>query len=100
MSTSQRRSMITLIPKPGKDRHYLKNWRPISLLGIDYKIASSAIASRMTMFLPKLISNSQKGFIKGRKLAENIRLLFDLMETMDRKNIGYRLSILKKPLTR
>ena len=87
MSSSQRRSMITLIPKSNRNRWFLKNWRPISLLGVDYKIASSVIANRIKKVLPKIISETQKGFIKGRKLAENTRFLFDLIETMDRKNM-------------
>ena len=32
LSDSQRRSVISLIPKDGKDEDLLKNWRPISLL--------------------------------------------------------------------
>ena len=79
--------MITLIPKNKRNRWFLKNWRPISLLGVDYKIASSVIANRIKKVLPKIISETQKGFIKGRKLAENTRFLFDLIETMDKKNM-------------
>ena len=40
LSNSQRQAMITLIEKKGKDKRYLKNWRPISLINVDAKIAS------------------------------------------------------------
>ena len=50
MSVSQRRSMITLIPKAKQNREYLKNWRPILLLGVDYIIASTVIANRLKGF--------------------------------------------------
>ena len=47
LSISQRRGVISLIPKTDKDPHFLKNWRPITLLSTDYKILSSLIATRI-----------------------------------------------------
>lgn len=38
LSDEQKRGIITLIPKKDKDRRYMENWRPISLLNVDYKI--------------------------------------------------------------
>lgn len=79
LSNFQRQGIITCIPKEGRDRHYLKNWRPISLLNVDYKIAASAIAYRMKQVLPDIISNTQTGFLKNRFIGENTRILYDLM---------------------
>ena len=42
--TSQKQAMITLLEKKDKDRRFIKNWRPISLINVDVKIASKAIA--------------------------------------------------------
>ena len=47
LSQSQKLGIITLIPKGNKPRHLLKNWRPISLLNVIYKIASGCIANRL-----------------------------------------------------
>ena len=47
LSISQQRSVISLLPKKTKIVHYLKNWRPITLLNCNYKIAAKAIASRI-----------------------------------------------------
>ena len=33
------------VPKEGKDKQFLKNWRPITLLNTVYKLASSCIAA-------------------------------------------------------
>ena len=43
MTDEQCRGVITLIPKEGKDNKFLKNWRPISLLNVDYKIVSKLL---------------------------------------------------------
>ena len=44
-SEFQYQGVISCIPKEGKDRRYISNWRPISLLNTDIKIASSVIAN-------------------------------------------------------
>ena len=44
MSISQRRGVITLIPKEDSDLSSLNNWRPITLLNLDFKIVSKVIA--------------------------------------------------------
>ena len=38
MTTTMRQGIISLIPKPGKGVQCIDNWRPISLLMVDYKI--------------------------------------------------------------
>ena len=55
LSISQRRGVITLLPKDESSLLDLKNWRPITLLNVDYKIAAKAIATRMESTLPFLI---------------------------------------------
>ena len=44
LSISQRRGIINLIPKEDAALLELQNWRPITLLNVDYKIASKTIA--------------------------------------------------------
>ena len=87
MSISQRRGVITLIPKENSDPRELSNWRPITLLNVDYKIASKAIATRVEKFLPLLINSNQTGFMKGRYIGQNIRLINDIMEQTELQGI-------------
>ena len=47
LSTSQKQAVITLIEEKGRDKRLVKSWRPISLMNVDTKIASKALALRM-----------------------------------------------------
>ena len=82
LSIVQRQGIITCIPKENCDRSILKNWRPITLLNVIYKIASGSIANRLKKVIPSLISEEQRGFIKGRYIGENIRLIYDVMQVI------------------
>ena len=66
LSVTQKQGIITCLPKGDKSRHFLKDWRPISLLNTVYKIGSGVIANRIKKVLPTLINNDQTGFIAGR----------------------------------
>ena len=87
LSISQRRGLITLIPKKNKPQQFLKNWRPISLLNCDYKTAAKAVATRMKRVLPDIISNDQTGFLKGRSIGENVRLLNSVISYAEQQNV-------------
>ena len=83
-----------MIPKEDSDPLDIQNWRPITLLNIDYKIASKALAKRIESVLPKLVHSDQTGFMKGRYIGENIRLINDVMEyTMSEKKGGILVSL-------
>ena len=80
--------MITCLPKPGKNREFIKNWRPISLLNIDYKILAGVIAKRVQKYLDLLISNSQKGFVSGRYIGECTRTVSDLISKLKSRRMS------------
>lgn len=56
--------VLLLVYQKKKRTDVMSNWRPISLLNVDNKIASSAIANRLKNVLANIISNTQKGFYK------------------------------------
>ena len=64
MSNTQRKALITLIEKQGKDRTLMENWRPISLINVDAKIISKVIAARVKNVLPSIIHHNQTGYVK------------------------------------
>ena len=79
LSTTQTQGLITCIPKGQKSKKYLKNWRPITLLNVTYKIASSCIGNRIRKVLPTIISCDQSGFMSDRFVGDNIRLMYDIL---------------------
>ena len=73
---------------------YISNYRPITLLNCDYKIISKVINNRIYGLLPKLVNYNWSGFISGRNIGDNIRLMFDIIDYANRKKVpGAVLSI-------
>ena len=87
LSISQRQGIISLIPKKKKNTEYLKNWRPVSLLNVDYKIATKTIALRLEKNFPNIIHPGQSGYVKGRFIGESIRLIADTMHFTKQQDI-------------
>jgi len=80
LSNSQKQAIIRLIDKKDRDRRYIKNWRPISLINVDVKIASKALALRLEKVLPKVIDGDQCAYVKGRTMFDAVRTIDDVME--------------------
>ena len=99
LSSLQKQVVITLIENKDQDRCDLENWRPISLLNVDAKIASKVIAERMKRLLPGIIHHNQSGYIPGRNIGENIRSILDIMSFTRAKDLtGLLLSLILRKL--
>jgi hypothetical protein len=88
LNISQRRGIITLIPKPQKDLELLKNWRPITLLNQDYKYLTKILANRLEQTLQHIISTDQSGFVKGRYIGCNIQRLQNMIQMCKKEQIN------------
>ena len=87
LSNSQKQAVITLIEKKGKDRTLLENWRPISLVNVNAKIISKAIANRIKKVLPNIVHHNQTGYIKDRFIGEKARSILDVMDFTKKENL-------------
>ena len=60
-----------MLPKPKKKEELLKidNWRPISLINVDYKIGSKALAARLEKVLPSIINSNRLALLKEDSLG-------------------------------
>ena len=85
---SMKEGIIVLIPKPNKPRDQMKSYRPITLLNVCYKLISGSIANRLKGVLSKLIGAHQTGFLKKRFIGDNIRMIYDIIQTMNEEKLN------------
>ncbi|PFX27102.1 Transposon TX1 uncharacterized 149 kDa protein [Stylophora pistillata] len=78
LSLSQRGGVITLAFKKG-DRLDARNWRPISVLNVDYKLAARTIAGRLLDVIHLIVNCDQTCGVPGRYIGENVALLKDVV---------------------
>ena len=83
---SQREALISLIFKKG-DRLDHKNWRPISLLNVDYKVCTRAIAGRLLRVIHHVVAPDQTCGVPSRFIGENVALLRDVAHFANELNI-------------
>ena len=79
LPTSCRRAVLSLLPKKG-DLGLLQNWRPVSLLCVDYKILSKCLANRLKCHLDSVICKDQTYCVPERTIMDNLFLLRDVIE--------------------
>ena len=81
------RTNIALVPKV-KHPSKMKDFRPISLSNMAYKLISKVLANRLKVVLSHLISENQSAFLTERFITDNILVAFELMHYLDHKKSG------------
>uniref|UniRef100_A0A803TF69 Reverse transcriptase domain-containing protein n=1 Tax=Anolis carolinensis TaxID=28377 RepID=A0A803TF69_ANOCA len=77
---------VIAIPKELSDPTDVRNYRPISLLNIDYKLFTTILlfaeilANRLQQILVKTLHGEQVGFLPGRHLSQIVRTVLDVIE--------------------
>lgn len=59
----------------------MKDYRPISLSNVAYKIISKILAERSKPWLSIVITENQSAFIVGRLITDNVLIAHELMHT-------------------
>ena len=84
LTDSQRQALLRLVHK--KDAtNLVKNWRPISLLNTDYKIASKVITERKSV-IASIVHQDQTCSVPGRSIFANLQLVRDVLDMIDKTN--------------
>ena len=79
LSSFQSQAVITLIQKKDRDKRFVKNWRPISLINVDAKIGSKSIARRICKVLPTIIHSDQFAYVEDRLISDTFCTIDDVM---------------------
>ncbi|KAL3694924.1 hypothetical protein R1sor_008575 [Riccia sorocarpa] len=89
--------VIKLLPK-NEEKWFLKNWRPITLMGITYKLCGKLLAKRLKRVVASLTSPQQTGFIEGRSIFDNLlgsRMGADWVQESEQEAIFLKLDFAK-----
>ena len=87
LSNTMNTALIRLIYKNSGNKYELKNWRPISLLTIEYKIVSKAITNRLNKIMPCSIAEEQTCGVANRKIHDNLMILRDTIDYINWNNL-------------
>ena len=87
MSSSQRSALISLLFKKG-DRLLHKNWHPIGLLNVDYKLCARALAGRLLKVLHFVVHPDQTCGVRGRYFGKNVSLLRDIAAFVNQEDLS------------
>ncbi|GJV18038.1 hypothetical protein Tco_1363361 [Tanacetum coccineum] len=74
MPSGSHSSFITLVPRVSNPVH-IKYFRPISLIGIHYKIIAKNLANRLSKVIDKTVSHEQSDFIAGHQILDGPLML-------------------------
>lgn len=77
-------TFIALIPKVNVPESP-KQFRPIGLCNVTYKIITKVIVNRLKVVLPKLISPTQASYVPGRQITDNIVIFQEVLHSMRSK---------------
>ena len=83
LSSFQKQAVIKMLEKKDKEKRFIKNWRPMSLLNTDMKVISKVLSARIKNVLRFLISLIQTTYVKNRLINKRGRVISDF------RNIKY-----------
>nr|GFB28751.1 RNA-directed DNA polymerase, eukaryota, reverse transcriptase zinc-binding domain protein [Tanacetum cinerariifolium] len=77
-------SFVALIPK-GPNPMVISDFRPISLIGAQYKIIAKVMANRLAQVIDSVISHEQSAFIKHRQILDGPLMVNEVIKWCQRK---------------
>jgi hypothetical protein len=78
---------MTLLPKQ-KEATHIRQFRPICLLNVSFKIFTKVMVNRLTGIATRLINPSQTAFIPGRNIMEGVVMLHETIHELHKKKMS------------
>lgn len=88
LTPDQRRAVVTLIPPKNRDTRHISNWRPISVLNVDYKIFAKALALRLANSIPLLTRHNQAGFVPSHFTGDSVKNIHSIIDFLNETGRG------------
>ena len=85
LTDTQRQALLRLVHKK-EAVNLVKNWRPISLLNTDYKLASKAVTERLKTVIASIVHQDQTCSVPGRTIFSNLHLVRDVLDMINKTN--------------
>lgn len=64
-----------------------------ALANFKFRIITKVIADRLALVAPKIISENQRGFIKGRQITECVGIAYEIINMLDKRSFGGHLAL-------
>ena len=62
-----------------RDKRFIKNWRPISLLSVDMKLISKVLTRRLKSVISTVVNENQVAYVNKRFISKSGRLISDVL---------------------
>jgi hypothetical protein len=79
--------IITLLPKQ-KEATHIRQYRPICLLNVSFKIFTKVVVNRLTRIADNVISPSHTTFMPDRNIMEGVVMLHETIHELHRKKMN------------
>lgn len=86
MCESMREGILTLLYKKGPAKD-LKNWRPLQMLCVDYKLIAKVLVNRLKGVLAHVIGWDQTCGVRGRRASWTLQLVRDVIAWSENRNV-------------
>ncbi|CAK8573865.1 unnamed protein product [Lathyrus sativus] len=66
----------------------MKDFRPISLCNVIYKLLSKALVNRLKVMLGKCVTEEQSTFVEGCSIMDSVMIAIEVIHALKRKTKG------------
>ena len=77
-------SFVALVPKINDPLH-IKDYRPISLIGCQYKVIAKILADILQQVVHSVVSDVQTAYVKGRKIIDGPLIVNEFISWASKK---------------